>query len=355
MKMKLLIVAVAVFVMLMATQLLNAADWIQPRCDGEIWNNGTPKAAHTTYSQNPTTIKDSVRVSIEAHANPWGTFGPTVISPHPIVINPDLTNPNLVTTIVGDFFDTFQDFESTHRAFYSISVHPGYAGYTLRNVMFKVYQENCYGDNQSHTFPIWEDGSTCYLILAQVQYPLPFTVDSMYLPVIQHLGAMSTDNTVGWRELDVTGAYRLALDNDWSDLQFMLYFPINSDMDGMSDAVVLRNPNHLQHPPHFILTYEKNTSAEDNVLIPNANSISIYPNPISSKTTIKSASDITIADVELYNIRGQRIKGVEYVHKSHSQGDLEIKQQLPAGVYLLRCKVKNGQNESIVDKKVIIQ
>jgi len=262
--------------------------------------------------------------------------------------------PSGMSDLVGDGYSFEYSCNTSQRAYYTIPLLDGHAGYSLNSVTFKVYQANCYGNFESHTFPIWHDGEPYFMMLAHVQYDLPFTGSSYFPDSVQNLGIMSDDNIVGWRELDVTNAYNHAISNGWQNFQLMLYFEILSDWDYATDQVLLPNPNYTQYAPHLIVTYSKDVSIDDNVYSPSINSLSIYPNPFSVKATIKSEQYQLIESVEMYNLRGQRVIGTKFEKQTTTEWKIEVNPKLPAGIYLIRCKVLNGNKERIVTRKIVL-
>ncbi|MCB5271285.1 MAG: T9SS type A sorting domain-containing protein [Candidatus Cloacimonetes bacterium] len=264
--------------------------------------------------------------------------------------------PYGTSNYVGDGWDFDYSCNISSRAYYSIFLSNGYMGYSLTSVVFKVYQVNCYAGHESHTFPIWNDGDPYYLMLAHVQYEVPFHGSSYYPDFVQNIGVISSDNAVGWRDLDVTDAYNTTLNNSNGDrdyFQLMLYFEILTDWDDMIDSVLLRNPNSST-APHLVVTYMKDVSADDNVNVPMVNRLTVYPNPITTNATIKSDEGFPIDGIEMYNLRGQRITTVNYLKQSPIEWELELGPKLPAGVYLIRCKVIDGNEKRIITQKILL-
>jgi hypothetical protein len=261
--------------------------------------------------------------------------------------------PSGLTDLVGDGYDFDFACNTSSRAYYSIPPFDGHAGYSLESIKFKVFQANCYGNNDSHTFPIWYDFEPYYMMLAHVQFDLPFTGSSFFPDFVQNIGVMSNDSTVGWRELDVTNAYNYAISNGWQHFQLMLFFEIVTDWDYAPDDVLLPNPNYAQYAPHFVATYNKDVSNEDSVSLPNI-TLNVYPNPFSENAIIKTDQHLTIVNVELYNIRGQRIDATKFIKQSTTEWKIVNDRKLPAGIYLIRCTVLDGNKERILTKKLLL-
>lgn len=255
---------------------------------------------------------------------------------------------------VGDAWDFGYSCNTSSRAYYSVPIFNAYDDYSLASVVFRVYQWNCYGNYQSHTFPIWFDGDPYYLMLAHVQYEVPFHGSSYYPDFVQNIGVISSDNVVGWRDLDVTDAYNTTLGSSRDYFQLMLYFEIISDWDNMPDEILLINPNSPSLPPSLVVTYMKDVSTEDNVNVPMVNRLTVYPNPITTNAKVKSDQGFPIDGIELYNLRGQRITTVNYLKQSPIEWELELGPKLPAGVYFIRCKVMDGNKQRIITQKILI-
>ena len=263
------------------------------------------------------------------------------------------TPPSGTWDWVGDGYSFDYACNTSCRAYYSIPIVNGHTGYSLDSVTFKVYQVICFGNFESHTFPIWYDGEPYFMMLAHVQFDLPFTESSFFPDYVQNIGVMSNDSTVGWRELDVTNAYNYAISNGWQHFQLMLFFEILTDWDYAQDQVLLLNPNNLVYPPCIVLSYIKDVSNDD-AFTPSINSLSIYPNPFSAKATIKSDQYNPIERIDMYNLRGQHINSVEFVKQTTTEWKIEIDPKLPAGIYLIRCIVFDGNKERIITKKLLL-
>ena len=299
-------------------------------CQSGDWqpnSSASDNILHNTSEHRPerVSIIDTLRVPIDLysvanmyiypHGDPLATF---------IMYG---TPPSGTYDLVGDGYSFNYACNTSSRAYYSIPILDGHAGYSLNSVTFKVYQANCYGNFESHTFPIWHDGEPYFMMLAHVQYDLPFEGSSYFPDSVQNLGVLSDDNTVGWRELDVTNAYKYALGNGWQHLQLMLYFEILTDWDYAQDCVLMLNPNHLQYAPHLIATYAKDVSNSVSIYSPRINSVSVYPNPFSAKATLKSDQHNPIDNIEMYNLRGQRIRDIAMVRQTQTEWIIEINQK----------------------------
>lgn len=316
-----------------------------------LGNTGYTKNTHG-YDKEMASIVDTLRVPIDLysvanmyiypHGDPLATF---------IIYG---TPPSGTLDLVGDGYSFDYACNTSSRAYYSIPILDGHAGYSLNSVTFKIFQANCYGNFESHTFPIWHDGEPYFMMLAHVQYDLPFTGSSYFPDFVENIGVLSDNSAVGWRELDVTNAYNHAISNGWQNFQLMLYFEILTDWDYATDQVLLPNPNYTLYAPHLIVTYNKDVSIDDDVSGPMINSLSIYPNPFSDNAIIKTDQHLTIVSAELYNIRGQLINTTKFIKQSTNEWNIEVTPKLPAGIYLIRCKVLNGNKERIETRKILL-
>ncbi|MDD2231083.1 MAG: T9SS type A sorting domain-containing protein, partial [Candidatus Cloacimonetes bacterium] len=280
---------------------------------------------------------------ISPHGDPFNTF---IIYGSPL--------PYGTSNYIGDGWSFDYSCNTSCRTYYSIPIFKNYEDYSLTSVMFKVHQYNCYGNDEPHTFPIWHDGDPHYLMLAHVQYEVPYHGSSYDPGFVQNIGVISSDNVIGWRELDVTDAYNATLGSSRSYFQLMLYFEILSDWDNMSDNILLVNPNSPSLPPSLVVTYMKDVSADDNVNVPKVNRLTVYPNPVTINAIIKSDEGFPIDGIEMYNLRGQRITTVNYLKQSPIEWELELGSKLPAGVYLIRCRVMDGNKQKIITQKILI-
>ena len=340
-----------VSVMIVGVMVLYAQNVFQPPLDSRCVMEETYDYTREDYSKD--VIVDTLyferelysvtRMYISPYGNPLNTFF-TYGSPPPYG----------TADYVGDAWDFDYSCNTSSRAYYSIPIFNAYEDYTLTSVVFNIYQLNCYGDGDSHTFPIWNDGDPYYLMLAHVQYEVPFHGNSYYPDFVQNIGVISSDNVVGGRELDVTDAYNITLGSSREYFQLMLYFEILSDWDDMLDSVLLSNPNSPQPSTYLVVTYMKDVSTEDNVHVPMVNRLTVYPNPITTNATIKSDQGFPIDGIELYNLRGQRITTVNYLKQSPIEWELELGPKLPAGVYFIRCKVMDGNKQRIISRKILL-
>lgn len=262
--------------------------------------------------------------------------------------------PSGMSDLVGDGYSFEYSCNTSQRAYYTIPLLDDHVGYLRDSVTFKIFQANCYGNFESNRFPIWYDGEPYFMMLAHVQYDLPFSGSSFFPDFVENIGVLSDNNTVGWRELDVTNAYNHAISNGWQNFQLMLYFEILSDWDYATDQVLLPNPNYTQYAPHLIVTYSKDVSIDDNVSVPTINSFSIYPNPFSENATIKTDQHLTIVSAELYNIRGQRIDATKFIKQSTNEWNIVRDCKLPAGIYFIRCTIIDDNKEIMVTQKILL-
>lgn len=282
------------------------------------------------------------------YISPYGNYQDTFI----IYGSPP---PSGTSNIVGDAYDFDLDCNTSSRNFYTTNFHAGHPGYNLSSVTFSVRQHTCYGNGGSLIFPMWNDGKPYYLMLAQVQYGVPFSGSSFFPSLTQNIGVLSSDNTVGWRQIDVTNAYRTAVSNGWAYFQMMLYFEILSDWDFMTDSVLLGNPNALSYASHMVFTYEKDVSTHDEVSIPEATYLSIYPNPLETNATISTKDGYQIKELELYNLKGQKISTAGITKASVSEWHLSVQKGIPSGIYFVKCKISDGDSDKVLVQKLLIK
>ena len=272
-----------------------------------LGNTGYTKNTHG-YDKEMASIVDTLRVPIDLYS-----VANMYIYPHgdPLATFIIYGTPSSGTLdLVGDGYSFDYACNTSSRAYYSIPILDGHAGYSLNSVTFKIFQANCYGNFESHTFPIWHDGEPYFMMLAHVQYDLPFTGSSYFPDFVENIGVLSDNSAVGWRELDVTNAYNHAISNGWQNFQLMLYFEILTDWDYATDRVLLPNPNYTLYAPHLIVTYNKDVSIDDPATpAPIALSIKTYPQPFLEDITILPSSKNT-GDIELgiYNLKGQLVQ-----------------------------------------------
>lgn len=264
--------------------------------------------------------------------------------------------PMETSNFVGDGYSFYYGCNTSSRLYCSTQPQAGPPGYSLLSVTFNVFQINCYSNLESQVFPIWYDGVPYYLMLAHVQYELPFHSSSFYPDFVQNIGVISSDNTVGWRTLDVTDAYNATISNSSSYryyLQLMLYFEILTDWDYMSDAVMIGSPNHT-YASHLVLAYTKDVSNQNDVIVPVPSTLIIFPNPCTNSTRIKSESGVYIENVKLYNLKGQLIASARHTKVSATEWEMKLENRLPKGIYFVRCRVTDGIDEREITQKILV-
>lgn len=87
--------------------------------------------------------------------------------------------------------------------------------------------------------------------------------------------------------------------------------------------------------------YKSTLSVLDTIL---ENSISIYPNPAKREMVINNKSGNEIDIIDLYNMKGQKIKSIKMINNT-----IDVT-NIASGIYLLTLQLKN----SIVKKKIVI-
>ncbi|MCB5255036.1 MAG: T9SS type A sorting domain-containing protein [Candidatus Cloacimonadaceae bacterium] len=270
-------------------------------------------------------------------------------------------HPTETSDFVGDGYSFYYHCNTSSRLYCSTQPQAGPAGYSLLSVTFNVFQINCYSNLESQVFPIWYDGDPHYLMLAHVQYELPFHSSSFYPDFVQNIGVISRDNTVGWRTLDVTEAYNATISNSSSNrdyFQLMLYFEILTDWDYMDDCVMIGNPNHT-YAPHLVLTYTKDVSNQNDVIVPVPSTLIIYPNPFNPSTTIDfSIPQTGRAKLSIFNIRGQKVKTLldgdieKGQHRVVWNGRDDGNRSVASGVYFIRLE---AAGETSIRKAMLLK
>ncbi|MDA3814041.1 MAG: T9SS type A sorting domain-containing protein [Candidatus Cloacimonetes bacterium] len=131
----------------------------------------------------------------------------------------------------------------------------------------------------------------------------------------------------------------------------------------MSDEyyrMVLVFPNANNSTLNYSYEISNNTDADDNILEITAADLKNYPNPFNPSTTIsfETMNSLELARIEIYNLRGQKIKkydvilsGVEGESNSiYWDGTNENNQPVSSGIYYYKLMVNN----KVIDTRKMI-
>jgi hypothetical protein len=271
-------------------------------------------------------------VYIAPYGNPSNTYY--------IFGNPTLTGG---LSFIGDGYYFDEACNTANRLYFSFPISEGHTGYNLSSAQLMAYQWNSSGNSDEHVFPIWGQGESHGLLAAHVNFSHPLTSDTFTPTFCQNMGTLSSNEVVGWRNLDVTGYYLNAKEHqNWDSFQVMLYFDILTDWDNSYDDIAIGNPNYTPTRPRLLLTYQTQSASEDETQVNQTPKVNIYPNPARTHTNIKAENGYRITNVCLYNLKGQKVR-CDNILTYKSPNELQLNTEtLPAGVYMLKCDSTNG-------------
>jgi len=244
---------------------------------------------------------------------------------------------------VGDhYYWDFPNINVCERFYLSFSIQPVPEHYSIDSVVLKLYQNYCCGDGGDNVYPLFY-GNQISCMIDHVDYGLTFEYSDFNPTIYGTIGAISSELTYGWKELNITNAYLQDLNQSRPYCQVMCYFPIMSDYDFMSDNIDFRS-SYFPDPvgtPQIVITYQPVNHASDDALIATY-LVSVYPNPCRDNVTITTKNNSKLIKAELFNLKGQRIKS-SYTQDGGSRVlNITIDNDIAPGIYLLKYSSINA-------------
>lgn len=264
-------------------------------------------------------------------------------------------SPSGASISVGDSYSFDDACNSASRIYYTFPMLEGHPGYALSSVQLLVLQVFSSGNSQDNIFPIWGQGESHSLLAAHVNFTQPLTSVSFTPAFCQNIGVISSDAVGGWKSLDVTSYYQYAKEQlNWNSFQLMLYFDILTDWDCLRDNLLIGNPSYAPGCPKLLLTYQVQSANQDETQVCQAPKLNIYPNPARTHTSIKLENGTPISELDLYNLKGQRIESKHLICEK-SPGELQLDtQNLPTGVYFIKCVSTMGTNRFNHTQRIMV-
>jgi hypothetical protein len=226
--------------------------------------------------------------------------------------------------------------------------------YTIESVVFMLYQFYCHGDGGDNHFPLFY-GIQYNLMTDHVDYGNSIEVTDFDPINYGTIGALSTDASPGWKQLDVTDEYIQDTNINRQYIQFMVYFPVISDWDFIDDCIVFRSSHHISPDgkPQIVITYQPSNHADDEVLI-SIPRISVFPNPCIDYVTLRTKDNSSITEIALYNLKGQSVKSFKTSNNDIKEISLKLDYDIVPGIYLLKYSTILAGNTNLGTIKLLI-
>lgn len=125
----------------------------------------------------------------------------------------------------GDGYDWFTESNVSERSFLSFATAPIPENYQIGVVEFRLFEQICFGDDESHIFPYWYDGEYYPCLIARVDYGNTLETSDFSPTEVDDIGVISEVDTFGWRMLDITDAYNTDLTSGQTIFSIYDIFP----------------------------------------------------------------------------------------------------------------------------------
>lgn len=287
-------------------------------------------------------------------------------------------NNTTYTMYIGDVCSglSIPPSNSSYRSFLSFELPYLSETSILDSVILRLYQLNSYG-NGVHLqmpyadYPSWEiaGGDTVKCLMSHIDYGdelyfedwnkgdigNPFTYNHN-IGEITHEGidpVIEGTGERGYRYLNVTESVLLDYENNRDLSQYRIAFEIDTDYDDRTDRVSFKtNESWVQEHRPVLFFYSNTNANNEETEIEIDFHISISPNPVSDICNINFEANRTgIYSIELFNIRGQKVKTMQNLISKRRKNVLSFdSKNLSNGIYLL--KISN--NAQITSKKITI-
>ncbi len=236
----------------------------------------------------------------------------------------------------GDSFDPYGDFNDICiRTYLSFPIQPIPENYVIDSVSFFAYQWSSMG-NDLWGVPIWFDNQYYPCNLYHVDFGLSFEPDDFNPAIYDTIGALSTTETTEWKHINISNAYISDMQSNRPYCQLMIKFPIMTDYDQMIDGLMFTSSYGTSNKVHLIISYSSTNVNDEEVNAPDR-LLSVYPNPCHMSISIKVQNRAQIGLVELYNIKGQRIKTNNFIKDNTYSAQIPIdKSVINSGIYILK-------------------
>ncbi len=241
--------------------------------------------------------------------------------------------------------------------------------YHVDSAYVRIYQFESNGYNAStgdHTdFPVWDvaGGDTIKCILSHIDYGDELDVNDWEKGDVgnpftyqNNIGTVTESGDVGYRYVDVTSSVIEDYELNRDKTQYRIAFQIDTDFDDWPDLLGFYTSNgyppHNELKPTLYITYTDEIVSVDEQETPLTYNLifDIYPNPVKDRFMISfSRKDLNIEKLEIFNIKGQRVKNICYSDLSKNNISLNC-DAMPSGIYLLKV----SSEKEVAMKKFLI-
>jgi photosystem II stability/assembly factor-like uncharacterized protein len=179
---------------------------------------------------------------------------------------------------------------------------------------------------------------------------------SLSTPLNEHHNAYFINDDIGFVSGDINFIKTEDGGNSWQ-----VYDYLTSVFNNLSKILFFDENHGLIVGDQCIFRYEDETGFSDCVLISSNDRLINYPNPFNPSTTISfsTAEDAENVEIEIYNIKGQKVKELLIVTPSPDHifsvtwdGMDGNNQPVSSGIYF--CKLKTG-NKNIIKKMLLLK
>lgn len=224
-------------------------------------------------------------------------------------------------------------------------------GFDLQSVYIYIYQQTAFGNEEIGVFPIWDvypqpDTTECILDHIDYGYSLDigdWTAGNPGDPQTLHtnIGILSDNAIYEYKTMDITEYVMDDYNNNRDKTQYRIRFWINTDWDVWRDGLTFISGNWTENRPYIRLVFSNVYVIEEN--LSSNNFLNTYPNPFNSEINIEYSMDCSNINLEIYNIKGQKV---------HSQMNLPAIGSVvwkcgaqTSGIYLI--KISNSKQKYI--------
>ena len=237
------------------------------------------------------------------------------------------------------------------RAYVSFPLPEIPVGFDLQSAYIYLYQHTAFGNNESGVFPIWDiypppDTTECILDHIDYGYSLDiedWTAGNPGDPQTFHtnIGILSDNAVYEYKTMDVTEYVMDDYNNNRDKTQYRIRFWINTDWDDWWDVLTFISGNWTENRPYIRLVFSNVGVIEEN--LSSNNFLNTYPNPFNSEVNIEYSMDCSKNNLEIYNIKGQKV---------YSQMNLPVSGSLvwkcedhKSGIYIV--KISNSKQKYV--------
>lgn len=255
--------------------------------------------------------------------------------------------------IVGDSYNNYIGGDEYVRGFISFPIQNIPDGFIIEEISLTLHLAGFVGNGYGWTWPIWDINGEQYiypLIIDHVDYGNTLYYDDLNCPVLHpHICEIDSTITLQYCQLDIKNSYIDDLENDRSKTQYRFKFPVDTDYDGQCDYIGIGSSYADECYRPFVEIIYTSISEAGEEEIPQANLISVYPNPARDFVVFEFDNNRNKADdimkLEIYNIKGQRIYSGDY---ETSEGQIiinfsNLKEESRNGIYLYRLWLNDRQ------------